>query len=175
MSLFVPQLCLQTEAAGLRAELSVCHERERMLNSDRDRLNRDVQDLLTQINCTTETNSQIVSTLNNQQVHITHSLPTLSLSMWNKKCSYLSVVDCVIVVRFVWQESLLAELQTSREELERFRESVSLTLSQLKTEKVSSVCPRINILKYCLFANLITLCNYFSRDNNSIINQILKW
>ncbi|XP_009291330.2 uncharacterized protein si:ch211-63b16.4 isoform X1 [Danio rerio] len=93
------ELCLQTEAAGLRAELSVCHERERVLNSDRDRLSRDVQDLLTQINCTTETNSQIVSTLNNQR------------------------------------ESLLAELRTSREELERFRESVSLTLSQLTTEK----------------------------------------
>jgi len=35
----------------------------------------------------------------------------------------------------------LAELQTSREELVKFRESVSLTLSQLKTEKVSSLYP----------------------------------
>ncbi|XP_051502385.1 kinesin-like protein KIF3A [Myxocyprinus asiaticus] len=64
-------VCLQTEAEGLRAELSACHERERMLihslHSERERLTQDSQELHDQLNSIREKNSQLVSTLNNQR------------------------------------------------------------------------------------------------------------
>lgn len=73
---------MQTEAEHLRAELRACNERERMLtntlHSERERLAQDAQDLLTQLNSTKERNSQLVSALNDQRVHITHSRPILS-------------------------------------------------------------------------------------------------
>lgn len=78
MSQLVLQVCLQTEAEGLRSELNACCEREKMLtqtlHSERERLTQDVQELLTQLNSTRERNNQLVSTLNNHRVQITHSL-----------------------------------------------------------------------------------------------------
>ncbi|XP_048047182.1 kinesin-like protein KIF3B isoform X1 [Megalobrama amblycephala] len=74
------EVCLQTEAEHLRAELSACHERERMLtntlHSERERLAQDAQDLLTQLNSTKERNSQLVSALNNQKESLLAELQT---------------------------------------------------------------------------------------------------
>lgn len=53
----------------------------------------------------------------------------------------------------------MAELQTSREELVKFRESVSLTLSQLKTEKVSSLFP-VSIGIGYLYSSLFYVTKY---------------
>ncbi|XP_056120281.1 kinesin-like protein Klp68D isoform X1 [Rhinichthys klamathensis goyatoka] len=74
------EVCLQTEAECLRAELSACHERERMLTntllSERERLTQDAQDMLTQLNSTRERNGQLVSALNNQQESLLAELQT---------------------------------------------------------------------------------------------------
>ncbi|ROJ78906.1 Kinesin heavy chain [Anabarilius grahami] len=74
------EVCLQTEAEHLRAELSACHEREKMLtntlHSERERLAQDAQDLLTQLNSTKERNSQLVSALNNQQESLLAEIQT---------------------------------------------------------------------------------------------------
>ncbi|XP_067310693.1 kinesin-II 85 kDa subunit isoform X2 [Pseudorasbora parva] len=74
------EVCLQTEAEHLRAELSACHERERMLtntlHSERERLTQDAQDLLKQLNSTRERNRQLVSALNNQQESLLAELQT---------------------------------------------------------------------------------------------------
>ncbi|XP_052009052.1 kinesin-like protein KIF3A [Xyrauchen texanus] len=65
------EVCLQTEAEGLRAELSACRERERMLthslHSERERLTQDAQELRDQLNSIKEKNSLLVSTINNQR------------------------------------------------------------------------------------------------------------
>ncbi|KAI2654324.1 Kinesin heavy chain [Labeo rohita] len=74
------EVCLQSEAEGLRSELSACHEREKLLtqtlHSERERLTEDIQELLTQLNSTREKNSQLVSALNNQRESLLAQLQT---------------------------------------------------------------------------------------------------
>ncbi|KAK2878815.1 hypothetical protein Q8A67_019606 [Cirrhinus molitorella] len=74
------EVCLQTEAEGLRSELSAFCEREKMLtqtlHSERERLTKDVQELLAQLNSTRERNSQLVSSLNNQRESLLAQLQT---------------------------------------------------------------------------------------------------
>ncbi|KAI7804745.1 putative kinesin heavy chain-like, partial [Triplophysa rosa] len=96
------EVCVQTEADGLKADLCVCREREKFLietlHSERQRTTQDTQELYVQLNRVQEQNNQLMSTLHKQR------------------------------------ENLLAELQSSREELEK-QENASLTINQLRTEK----------------------------------------
>ncbi|XP_055028830.2 uncharacterized protein [Misgurnus anguillicaudatus] len=68
------EVCVQTEAEGLRAELFVCCEREKVLTqtlySERQRLTRDAQELQAQLRKARDQNNQLVSTLHIQQENL---------------------------------------------------------------------------------------------------------
>ncbi|XP_065111224.1 uncharacterized protein [Paramisgurnus dabryanus] len=65
------EVCVQTEAEGLRAELVLCCEREKVLTptlySERQRLTQDAQELHAQLSKAWEQNNQLVSALHIQQ------------------------------------------------------------------------------------------------------------